>query len=285
MHESDQAKDHLPRQNRREFLKSTAASALFAALHPLSALATPATKYLPRPESEQGPFILSLHLRTSTPLTKMKEFYEKVLGLPILSEDSRQITIGGGGTPITFELTGPESGDPWYHVAFNIPENKVRSARNWQIERTPLDPNPSAPRDPDNYPRDVVHFRNWNAHSVFFRDPAGNLLEYIGRHDLRNSAPGPFSSDDILYASEIVFVVEDVPAAAMEMKKALGLSQYRQNSPRFEAIGDAHGLLLVMKRGVSLRGKAGVFPTVANIRAAKPTDYAVRNFPYQISVS
>ena len=73
----------------------------------------------------------------------------------------------------------------------------------------------------------MVDFSHWNAHSVFFYDPAGNVVEYIARHDLKNAAPGGFGSADILYASEIAWIVDDVAATASTLKKVVGIDQYR----------------------------------------------------------
>jgi catechol-2,3-dioxygenase len=136
----------------------------------------------------------------------------------------------------------------------------------------------------------VVHYRHWNAHSVFFFDPAGNVVEYIARHDLKNGTPGDFGSADILYASEIAFVVDDVSAEAGRLREAVGLGEYTGTSDQFAALGDAHGLLLVMKRGrlisfeAAERKTVSVFPTVATVRGARPSKYVLPEFPYEITV-
>jgi hypothetical protein len=43
------------------------------------------------------------------------------------------------------------------------------------------------------------------------------------RHDLGNAVPGPFTSRDILYASEIAFVADDVPATAETLRGVAGV--------------------------------------------------------------
>jgi len=222
------------------------------------------------------PRITGLRLRTAAPLSQMRDFYHRLLGLEILDETADAVTVAAGRTQMTFVSGGsaPPDETPFYHLAFQIPENKIRAARDWQRERTPLVP-PDAERllDPA-YPEDVVHFAHWNAHAVFFRDPAGNLLEHIARHDLDNAAPGPFTSGDVLSVSEIALVVENVGAAAAELGKALGLSTYGATSDQFVPLGDEHGLLLVFGRGRNLgfgEGRpAGVFPTRVRIRGASP---------------
>ena len=146
-------------------------------------------------------------------------------------------------------------------------------------------------RVPEAYPDDVRHFRHWNAHSVFFLDPGGNVVEYIARHDLGNEAPGPFASGDILYASEIGLIVDDVTATASRLQEVVGLSRYRGGDEQFTALGDEQGLLLVMKRGRILsfnpsdtERAARVFHTVTTLRGLKPVNYRVSGFPYEVIV-
>ena len=219
----------------------------------------------------------------------MKEFYHQLLGLPVLEETPDRLTIGAGATQLSFaqERSGVEK--PFYHFAFNIPQNKVLAAHKWQTERTPLLPIPKTLRDPE-YPDDVVDYRHWNAHSIFFFDPGGNVVEYIARHDLKNDAAGPFTSADILYASEIAFVVDDVSASAMTLKQVVGLDQYKGGSEQFIALGDESGLLLVMKKGRIISFDApekkavAVFRTAAGIRGKSQIQYRFPSFPYHVSV-
>jgi hypothetical protein len=219
----------------------------------------------------------------------MGEFYHRSLGLPVVEEKPDRLTIGAGLTRLTFLRPAANHGKPFYHFAFNIPENKVLSARQWQKKRTPLLPIPEALRDPE-YPDDVVNYSHWNAHSIFFFDPSGNVVEHIARHDLRNAAPGDFGSGDILYASEIAFVVDDVAATTEHLKDIVGVGQYRGASDQFAAVGDERGLLLAMKRGRVIsfeapeRKAVSVFPTAAVVGGDRRTNYVFPGFPYKVSV-
>lgn len=133
------------------------------------------------------------------------------------------------------------------------------------------------------------HFSSWNAHSVFFWDPAGNLLEYIARHDLGNGATGPFTTADIIYASEIGLVVDDQQSSAETLNADLGLPVYPRGTPRWWAMGDELGLLLCIPKRIwgenTDRPKHfAVYPTAASIRGAGPRSYTVPDYPYEISV-
>lgn len=287
--------------DRRQFWTRAAAWALLAAAHGKLVGAAPGSGSSAESPSPTGdaasgassdPRILGLRLLTSAPLSAMKDFYRGLLRLSVLGETPGEVTFGAGASRLTFvhvdsgESDGEGDGDPFYHFAFNIPENKILSARAWQKERTKLMPARQSLRDPD-YPDDVIAFRHWNAHSLFFWDPGGNVVEYIARHDLNNSAPGPFTSEDILYASEIAFIVDDVPGTALDLRRAFELEQYRGGSERFTAVGDESGLLLVMKRGRQLGFPepklADCFATVAHVRGAGPERYAFPDFPYEIT--
>lgn len=236
------------------------------------------------------PRILSLELLTSAPLATMKDFYHRSLGLAVADEEPDRLTIHAGETRLTFVAAGAGAGGPFYHFAFNIPENKLLAARTWQKERTALLPTPAALRDPA-YPDDVVHFSHWNAHSLFFLDPGGNVVEHIARHDLDNDRPGAFGSGDILYASEIGLIVDDVPLTAGKLKEVVGIGQYRGGSDQFAALGDERGLLLVMKRGrildfnpPSQEKAARIFRTTARVRGVKRAEYRFPEYPYEVSV-
>jgi hypothetical protein len=240
-------------------------------------------------EQQANPLIKSLRLATAAPLADMKAFYHGLLGLQLIEEKKDSLTIAAGPTRLTFVAAAGENGVPFYHFAFNIPENKIRAALAWQKERTPLIPIPERLRDPA-FPADVVDYSYWNAHSIFFFDAAGNVVEYIARHDLDNGAGGAFDSRDILYASEIGLITDDVADLALKLKAVAGVKQYRGASDQFTALGDESGLLLVMKRGRVLsfdartKKEAAIFQTAVTVRGAESTKFSVPGLPYEITV-
>jgi hypothetical protein len=275
--------------DRRQLLARASGSAAFFTAHGFAAGA-PATPLGPAEGEKPGARIAGLELLSAAPLAAAKEFYHRSLGLRVEEDKPDRLTVRAGDTRLTFAPAGPGDGKPFYHFAFNIPENKIVAARDWQRERTPLLPIPARLRDP-RYPDEVVDYRHWNAHSVFFYDPGGNVVEYIARHDLGNAAKGPFGPGDILYASEIGLIVDDVPGVAAGLTRAVGPGQYKGGSDQFTALGDEHGLLLVMKRGRVLNfdpasdaKAARVFRTKLRVRGGKRADYRVPEFPYEIAV-
>lgn len=281
--------------DRRAVLRGLCSASMMLAAHEwlgtASALArSPSDGGNPAQAGTDEPLIRRLQLRTAAPLESMRAFYVETLGLKVLEESDGALTIGGGLTPITFVAapTSDPEAPPWYHFAFNIPHNKIRSARDWQRARTGLVLTPERLRDPD-YPDDVRHFRNWNAHSIFFWDPAGNLVEYIARHELDNAVRGPFGSEDILYASEIGLIVEDQQRAARNLHRSLGLRAYPAGTERWWAMGDARGLLLALRKRMwgepgHRQQPFGVHPTEVWIGGQDAGVHQVMDFPYTVHV-
>ncbi len=165
------------------------------------------------------------------------------------------------------------------------PENKILKALEWQKARTPLLAIPERNRAA-GYPPEVVDYSHWNAHSIFFLDPAGNVVEYIARHDLKNGDSAPFGWSDILYASEIGIVVDDVAATAAKLAEVAAVALTRAGATSSRLSATSSGLLLIMKRGrvidFSSQAENGVrvFRTAVTVRGPKATKYQLPGYPY-----
>jgi catechol-2,3-dioxygenase len=276
-----------PLMDRRHFLGSAAATAAFFAMHELPAMAVQSAVQ----SQPARPRILSLELLSGAPVSAIKAFYGKTLELTIREERSDRLTIEAGETRITFVSSTDvvEGRPPFYHFAFNIPENKILKALEWQKARTPLLFIPERNRAA-GFPPEVVDYSHWNAHSIFFLDPAGNVVEYIARHDLKNGDASPFSWTDILYASEIGLIVDDVAATAATLTDVATVRQYRGGSDQFMAMGDEYGLLLVMKRGRIVdftsdpHNGVRVYRTGVNVRGPKNAKHQLAGYPYELGV-
>ena len=183
-----------------------------------------------------------LQLFTAQP-QELVDFYTVVLELPAAGQDSVQT----GATRLVF-LPAPAGWQGAYHFAINIPPNRFAVACDWLRQRTPL--------LQDQAGDQVFELAApWNAQSVYFADSAGNILELIARR-LLPDAPGPFNASQMLSISEIGLAVEDVPRTVERLEKftALagkpGLQVFSgQDSPDFCAVGDAHGLFIVVAQG------------------------------------
>lgn len=87
-----------------------------------------------------------------------------------------------------------------------------------------------------------VPFEAWRARAAYYFDAVGNLVELIARE----RAPG----DELLIeVSEVGLPVPDVGAAAEFLEAELGLPHFSGNRKDFAAVGDDHGLFILVPVG------------------------------------
>lgn len=172
-------------------------------------------------------------------LKNTARFYKETLGLSIIENDSKSISIQVGNSILKFiEKNNFES---IYHFAFNISQNKLEEAIAWAKNKVGL-----LVIEDKNV---IARFENWNANAIYFYDNNGNLLEFIARHDLNNAQLTPFNSKSILNISEIGIVNENPLELAQQLIEKYGLEFFTKNpnSELFSALGNDEGLLIIVK--------------------------------------
>ena len=216
---------------------------------------------------------LELH---SHRIEEQHTFYRDTLGLDTALEGD-SLVVRAGASRLRF-VPSADGSEPMYHFAFMIPENKLERAIEWMKGRSPLQPNT---RDGGV----VFHFRRWNAHSVYFFDPAGHLAEFIAHHELPTSAPGAFSPRDILYACEIGLVTPEMDPLLDALEGRLGLTPLFDPSPGFAPVGDRHGLFIcVQEQRIWLASdlRAQIYPVEATIRGTGEGIVELGELPYRV---
>ncbi|REH54589.1 catechol-2,3-dioxygenase [Tenacibaculum gallaicum] len=170
----------------------------------------------------------------------IKDFYANVLELPTTQSDNKSIRIKIGASYLNF-IEDSENPPPAYHLAFNIPKNKLQEAINWSINKVRF-----VKKEKEVL---ITNFENWNANSVYFYDIDGNILEFIARHDLDNTATEQFNSSQILNISEFGIVKDrpDIYGKYLIDTYGLRLFEKNHNSETFTALGDDNGLLIIVK--------------------------------------
>jgi len=171
-------------------------------------------------------------------LAETADFYERVLGLPVLREPA-EVTVRVGRSLLVFQGDADATG--FHHVAFTIPTGSFAAARAWLEQRTEL-----LVRDGE---AELEGPPSWNSRSVYFDGPDGSILELIERRDLDNAVPDAFGPEQLLCVSEVGVAVPDVPTAVRELG-ASGIRPYG-NPPAdsFAAVGDVDGLLILVTPG------------------------------------
>jgi catechol-2,3-dioxygenase len=180
--------------------------------------------------------ILQTHL-----INDLKNFYGSVLNLEISSDNDDSFSVNAGASFIRFEKFAGNA-KPFYHFAFNIPENKLSSAKKWMQSKAELI---KSPEDGE----DEFHFQSWNAHSIFFYDPAGNILEFIARHNLMNGTADDFTEKNILNVSEIGVPVKSLNKISDIMNQTYGIPLFSGDNETFSAMGNDNGLFIIVKNG------------------------------------
>ncbi|MHA6252795.1 hypothetical protein [Oceanobacillus sp. CAU 1775] len=104
-------------------------------------------------------------------LKAMRRFYANVLGLDIIEATDEKFTVKIGDTNLMFKASEEAAS---YHYAINIPGNQFSIMKHWIQERTKL---------LTFRGKTEVFHRNLAADSMYFEDPAGNLVELIGRRN------------------------------------------------------------------------------------------------------
>lgn len=181
----------------------------------------------------------ALRLRT-THLAAQRVFYTETLGLPLHVEDATAFTVQAGATRLTLAASPDFTGA--YHFAFNVPRSLFASARAWIAARTPL----LREGERDAF---VSTSGGWDAEMTYFRDAAGNIVEFIARRTLPDDATGAFGPEMIRCVSEIGLPVADVPAQSAALAATLGAAPYGEQSDTFAPVGDEHGLVIVVREG------------------------------------
>lgn len=172
-------------------------------------------------------------------LTGTKNFYSAKLCLDVLEERTDFISFRAGATVLIFRLSAIDS--PVYHIAFNIPDNKIAEALMW-CEKKKLHLLNNSPST------SIIDFPNWNAKSIYFLDSNGNVLEFIARYDLRNGTREAFCEHQLLSISEIGMVVDDVFWFAKTTNARFDIPYYEKQkpAPNFTVMGDTEGLMIVV---------------------------------------
>lgn len=169
------------------------------------------------------------------------DFYRDILQFEVWSDGiGEEFFIYAGSTTISFKRT---TENPVYHFAFNIPSNKIDEACIWLQQKTEL----LWLEESKSF---IANFTNWNARSVYFFDPAGNIVEFISRFDLEDNVDEMFSPSQLRCVSEIgiVFPLASFDEENKKLLSSYPLKYFNKQPPleHFRAFGDDSGLFIVV---------------------------------------
>jgi catechol 2,3-dioxygenase-like lactoylglutathione lyase family enzyme len=213
---------------------------------------------------------------SSKDLKAQRDFYADILELPV-TLDSSSLEVKAGNTVLRF-TQAPSEFNGAYHFAFNIPENQYQAAKQWITSRLSLLRDKAGTEDFES--------KSWTSTSLYFLDAAGNVLEFIARHNLQNAASGEFNTSRILNVSEIGLPSEDVISLADQLCTKLGLSVFKQEpNEAFTPVGDDNGLFILPVKDRIWMPDSGVPAKLLPVKVrgtANGREWEVRGVPYEI---
>ena len=184
------------------------------------------------------------------------DFYNTVLNLAPIDKSRFNAVYKIGNTLLNF-VAYPTGGR--YHFAINIPANKAEEALAW------LKPRVAVLKDGST---ELINFKNWNAHSMYFYDANHNIVELIARKSLKTGTMEPFSEKQFISISEIGIGTKNISAVYQTLNNIKPLPVYWGSMDTFCAAGDEHGLFII-----SDRNKKKWYPTNDDVT---PADFVMR---------
>lgn len=177
----------------------------------------------------------------TTSISRTRLFYHRTLELSILKETEEAVSFRARKTILTFKLA--KEGKPYYHIAFNITNNRFSDSFEWMGQKLDILPVEG------NIP--IAVYPNWNAESFYFYDNNGSIVEFIVRFDLPYHSTQAFSSSDLVEISEVGIVVDNVEAKAEQLGTEYSIPYFKKGPrlPDFIAMGDDYGLILLSQPG------------------------------------
>lgn len=255
---------------RRKFIQGSLSFAALLAFHKeaLSQFSSPQKKL------GSGAYRFPEITLYTSKLEEQHAFYSQIMGLRILKKSATEFSIDIGESVLIFKET-KDGSQPFYHYAINIPSNKYKEAKKWLAKRTSL-------LQDQGGGGDLFYFGFWDAHAMYFKDPAGNIGELIARHTLENDKEGEFDTSHLLGISEIGTPVSNPEDLASELKSEYGLEPYVESM----FIGDENGMFVAVPTDrpwyPEYKQNAKVYPTEVVISGKGKPDYQIKDHPYII---
>ncbi len=168
-------------------------------------------------------------------LDELRFFYTKKFNFPIVEDAGDCLTLKVGNSLLSFEENRIHKS--YYHFAINIPYSSVNKALKWAHKKV-----------------EVIHYENqaiqefnaWEARAIFFLDPAGNVVEFIGRKRFNDDKLGSFNEEAFISISEVGIPVFEVSSAFKAINHATGIEKFDCVSNTFCAAGNDEGLLILV---------------------------------------
>ncbi len=191
-------------------------------------------------------------------LEELLRFYESHLKLHPVERGDNFATLRIGSTELRWETT--DRWKPFYHFAIDVPPSAFTRIVKDLETRLPL-------LEEDG--QRIHQFLDWNATSVYFLDPSGNIVELIARFNLTPLTKESTFPQCLLRLSEIGFPCTNLEAEVQR----LALPVWKDYGV-LKAVGYETALMILVPEGRGwkpTRRPAKFFPFRCTMRAENGT--------------
>lgn len=189
-------------------------------------------------------------------LQEQKYFYTKKFSFEVVDENEESITLQMGDSKLTF--TENRLHKSYYHFAVNIPFDGMTKALHWLEKMVDII---------ETEDGKIQNFASWQALAIYFLDPAGNVVEFIGRERVKSKSRTVFNEKDVISISEVGLPVFQVNEAFKIISSQSGITKFDCKSSTFCACGDDDGLFIVVDKAE---------------KTWFPTDEAAKAYPLKV---
>ncbi len=156
-------------------------------------------------------------------------FYIDILGLIPEVKNPHALSIRAGESILEFKKSDRAD---HYHFAFNVSFDDLETTLE-ELKDSGINPISFSGSE-------IIEFPNWKARSIYFYDPAGNIVEYIGRQEVNPPfAKKPFS------ISEVGLALDEIAPVVAKIQTTIPIKKYDGNGLSFAALGDPEGLIIL----------------------------------------
>ncbi|KXX71121.1 VOC family protein [Flammeovirga sp. SJP92] len=190
--------------------------------------------------------IKKLYLKTPY-LEEQYLFYKDTLGFQELYKEAETIAFQIGQSELVLEQS--QASKP-YHFALNIPFELVEQAVSWLKKRVTILKEGTS---------DIQDFSAWKAKAIYFYDKDQNIVELIGREDVKGNPHDTFNAAAVISISEIGVPSKNIEKVYQSLVNinSSELPIYDGSFQRFCAVGDPEGLFICINN----EKKGTWFPT------------------------
>ncbi|HJF67972.1 MAG TPA: hypothetical protein K8V85_06640 [Staphylococcus kloosii] len=142
-------------------------------------------------------------------LVEVKTFYVDFLGFELKQDTNNYFSISVGRSELIVKYSETLE-NPYYHFAFDIPPEMFNEVKVWLQERVDL-----LTEEGQN----EIYFSGFDAKSLYFYDPAYNIVEFMARNEHRNKTQANhFTVREIFGISEIGLVIDNLEQSMTTLK-------------------------------------------------------------------